>query len=451
MNKYLSDLLLKVKDVLSRPTIRSIIVVAIIIVSLKIIGFFKEVVIASTFGLSEFLDAFLIASLIPAFLQNVFITAFKNIFIPNYIIELQNQEKVGEFQSVTLISILIIIFLSISTTYIISDYFLENVYPNHDENFYKLIKSQLFYLLPCLFFWGISSFLEGLLEIKGKFFLSSISAVFIPIMILICVYFFNSLLGVNVLAVGTLIGSIISFFYLLISCLYYNKINIKKPILNHNSKIMLKQLPPKISSGFLTGMNDFVDQYFAAQLVVGSIAAISYGVKIPSFLLSFSIIALGNVLLPYFSKKVAENVLETYKELFKILKIIFFSGLLITFLIYLFSYEIIEFLFEKKQFTSKDTLIVSKIQRIILIYIPFYLCGNVLVKFLTSINKNKFMAWQSFYKLFANIILNYILIKKYGLYGLAMSTTIVIILNTFIYLFYTYKQYEQEKLLNENL
>lgn len=214
---------------------------------------------------------------------------------------------------------------------------------------------------------------------------------------------------------------------------------------------MLKQLPPKISSGFLTGMNDFVDQYFAAQLVVGSIAAISYGVKIPSFLLSFSIIALGNVLLPYFSKKVAENVLETYKELFKILKIIFFSGLLITFLIYLFSYEIIEFLFEKKQFTSKDTLIVSKIQRIILIYIPFYLCGNVLVKFLTSINKNKFMAWQSFYKLFANIILNYILIKKYGLYGLAMSTTIVIILNTFIYLFYTYKQYEQEKLLNENL
>lgn len=442
MGNILKKTWYEAKKLFTKTTFRNIVIVAIITTFLKVIGFYKETVIASNYGLSEFLDAFLIAILIPSFLQSVFINSFKNIFIPNYILELKQNKSIGEFQSITVLSILAITLSTIIFTYLISDYFLENFYPGHSENFYNLIKIQLYYLIPCLLLWGFSSFLNGLLEIKGKFLLSSLSGIFIPISILISVYFFNSYLGVKVLAIGTLIGSIFSFFYLIIVCHFHAGIQLKKPILNENSKLMLKQLPPKVSSGFLTGMNNFVDQYFAAQLAVGSIAAISYGIKIPSFMLGISIIAIGNVLLPYFSIKTADNVINAYKELFKILKGVFIVGLIATALVYIFSYEIIEFLFERKEFTSKNTIMVSNIQKIILVYIPFYLCGNILVKFLTSINKNKFMAWQSFFKLIANIILNIILIQKYGIYGLALSTTIVITINSIIYFTFTYKQYK---------
>lgn len=440
----------KAKGLLSNKTAKNVYIVAVITIALKIVGFFKETIIASTYGLSDFLDAFFIALLIPAFIQNVFITSFKNIFIPNYIIEKKNNGDIGNFQALTLISTLSIIVLSVVFTYLISDFFVEKVYPGHDKSFYDLIKIQLNYLLPCLLFWGLSSFLSGLLEIRGKFLLSSISGFFAPIMILICIFWFNSVLGASVLAVGTLLGSALGFIYLLIVCMQQGDVQIGKPRLSDNSKLMLKQLPPKVSSGFLSGMNDFVDQYFAAQLAIGAISAINYGQKIPSFILGFSMIALGNVLLPYFSERITQNVLGTYKNLFKILKGTFLAGILFTGLIYLFSYDIIEFLFEKDEFTAEDTLLVSKIQRILLIYIPFYLCGNILVKFLTSINKNSFMAWQSFYKLLANIILNIILVKKYGIYGLALSTTIVISINSIIYLIFTYKQYKKTKLADES-
>lgn len=452
MKTYLSivNQVKKVSNLLSSPTIKNVFIVATITVGIKLVAFFKETIIASTYGLSEFLDAFFIAILVPSFIQSVFINSFKSIFIPNYIAEQKGEKQIGEFLAVTMIVLLLIILLTTGITFLLSDYFLAYIYPGHSEKFYELVKIQLYYLLPCLFFWGISSFLGGLLEIKSKFLLSSISGFFSPIIILLCIFFFKSVLGVRTLAVGTLIASFSSFTFLLVISLIQRNIVLKKPVLNENTKIMLKQLPAKVSSGFLTGMNNYVDQYFAAQLMVGSIAALNYGIKIPSFILSFSMLALGNVLLPYFSKKILENALNTYKQLFKILKKVFIGGLLFSALVFIFSNNIIEFLFEKNEFTSEDTLLVANIQRIILIYIPFYLCGNILVKFLTSINKNKFMAWQSFYRLAANIILNILLIREFGIYGLALSTTIVITINSILYLAYTYKQYKLVKLANDN-
>jgi putative peptidoglycan lipid II flippase len=205
---------------------------------------------------------------------------------------------------------------------------------------------------------------------------------------------------------------------------------------------MIKQLPPKVSSGFLTGLNNFVDQFFAAQLAVGSITAINYGVKIPAFMVSILILSLGNVLLPHFSRLINDDIHKAYDQLFNILKLVFLGAAVITVGAFIFSNDIISLLFERNEFTADDTLIVGKVQRIIFVYVPFYLCTLILVKFLTSINRNKFMAWTSLLNLFLNIILNIILVKKYDLYGLAMSTTIVYILSSFIYFTYTYKQYK---------
>ena len=67
--------------------------------------------------------------------------------------------------------------------------------------------------------------------------------------------------------------------------------------------MLFKQVPAKLTSGVLTGANDVIDHHFAAQLFIGSIAALNYGIKIPMFFIALIVMALGNVLLPYFSKK----------------------------------------------------------------------------------------------------------------------------------------------------
>ena len=283
--------------------------------------------------------------MIPTFVQNVFINAIKNIFIPNYITEISEKGEKGEFQSI----IFIITFLISSFFFILiivfMKFFLMTVFPGHTIDYYLLIQKQLYYLLPCLFFWGFSSLIGGLLDISNKFFASTMSSVFTAISVIICLLAFKEELGEIVIAVGMLIGSIISFLYLLSIALFNKLIILKKPKFSKNSKEMIKQLPPKISSGFLSGMNSFVDQFFAAQLAIGSITAINYGIKIPAFIISILILALGNVLLPYFSRLINTDLAKAYKQLFNILKTIFISSLILIVISIFFSDNIISILF----------------------------------------------------------------------------------------------------------
>jgi putative peptidoglycan lipid II flippase len=189
-------------------------------------------------------------------------------------------------------------------------------------------------------------------------------------------------MGNTVLATAILIGGILNFIYLLLIALNRKVISLGKPDLkNPNAIIMFKQVPAKASSGFLTGLLGVTDQFFAAQLAIGSISALNYGLKVPAFLTGLLVLAMNNVLLPYF---------------------------------------------EMKEFTSEDTLVVSIVQKIRLVYIPFTLCGMVLVNFLTSINRNSFMAWVAFASVILNVILDYVGMKLYGIYGISIATLIYV-------------------------
>ncbi|TYA59155.1 virulence factor MviN [Formosa maritima] len=423
------------------PTVINIVAVATVTLIVKGFGFYKEIIIASNFGLSELLDTFLIAALVPGFIYQVFLGAFKSVFIPNYIIEQKSNRPISSFQTTSFIVTIGTTAIFMFLAYLFTNTFLETFFPNHSESYYKLIKVQFTYLLPCILFWGLSSLISGLLNIYNEFKYSTIYPVFTSVAILVLLLFFKDLFQEKVLAIGMLIGSILEFTFLAIVAKSKNIINLTKPDFKADgTKMMFNQLPAKVSSGFLTGLIPITDQYFAAQLIVGSIAALNYALKIPAFFTGIVVLALARVLLPHFSKLTTENRESAFKQLNKILKFVFISIILIIIPIILFSDSIIELVFERNEFTSDDTLIVSGLQIVLLIGAPFYICGNILVQFLTSINKNTFMAYVSFGSMTLNIILDYIFLKLYGIYGIVLCTTTIYMLRSLILYIYTNKQ-----------
>ena len=89
-------------DYLKNPISRNILLIGVLTFIAKGFGFFKETVIASTYGLSEILDTFLIAILIPNFVNNVFLNAIGNVFIPNYVRESKISKKWVPFKQMVL-------------------------------------------------------------------------------------------------------------------------------------------------------------------------------------------------------------------------------------------------------------------------------------------------------------------------------------------------------------
>src|SRR5690606_34335166 len=231
------------------------------------------------------LDTYFIAIIIPGFVQNVFIGALKNLFVPNYITELRTTDQKGSFQTITFFTITALVVGLGLLCVIFVEYFLEMVFPSHDSEYYNLVRKQFYYVLPCLFFWGYSGFLSGLLEIKKKYFLSTVSNALLPITTILILVLFKDSLHDIALVIGLSIGSFLGFIFLLFAAIKNRVIELGRPRRSRNIDMMLKQYIPKTTSGLLTGINPFVDQFFAAQLVIGSIAAINYGIKIPSFFL----------------------------------------------------------------------------------------------------------------------------------------------------------------------
>ncbi|UWX56104.1 polysaccharide biosynthesis C-terminal domain-containing protein [Maribacter litopenaei] len=403
----------------------------------SILGFFKESIVASFYGLSLELDTFFVALLIPGVINTVFLGSFKSVFIPNYIIELNQKGNIGAFQATSLVVTTVVSVFFVFIAFISTDTFLEILYPNKSLEFYYMVKEQLYILLPAIFLWGMSSVTGALLNVNDEYRLSSFSGIFTPICIVLGIYFFNDYKSNTLLAWGTTIGAFFSVLYLITiaskkKLIILGKVDLK----NKNIKIAFKQIPAKISSGFLTAMNSVVDQFFAAQLLVGSIAALNYGLKIPAFTSSLLLVAFSTVLLPYFSKTVINNRKLAFENLFKNLKWLFLGLTIITILGILLSDFVVALLFQRNEFTAEDTHIVSTIQKIFLAYIPFKISGMIMVNFATSINKNSIMAYIALIALILNIILDYILMKFYGVFGIAICTTIVTVIKSLIMYLY---------------
>ena len=429
-----------ISNIFKNATVTNVIIVGITTLIVSGLGFFKEIVVANTFGLSELLDTFYIAILVPSFISGVFLGSFNSVFIPNYVSELKTGKSIGAFQSTSFLMTILVSLLFLIIAFLFTDVYLETFFKGHTQQYYDLIKVQFYYVAPCILFWGFSSLINGILTIDDEFTFSSLNTVFTPISIIICLVFFKEQLGTIVLAFGTLIGSFLSFLFILTVAIKRNIIHLHRPDFKSvNIKILFKQLPAKLSSSLLSGINPLVDQYFSAQLIIGSIAALNYGIKIPAFGISIIGAALGNVLLPYFSKNAIDNRQETFKKLTKILKYLIIVSSIVVIISIFLSAPIISILFERNAFTSSDTLIVSKIQQMYLLQIPSYVTGLVMVKFLTSINKNNFMVIASVVNLLLNVVLNYMLIKSMGVYGLALATSLVSIINSIILYVYISK------------
>lgn len=421
---------------------RNIIIVFLVTLVVKALGFFKEAFIATNFGLSEVLDTFFIAFILPGFIQNVFIESFNRVFIPNYVAEQHSGNNTASFKSAVFLMTFTISVLLIILAFIFADFFITASFPGHDTEYYDLIKSQLFILLPCMLFWGLSSLIHGLLNINEEYLLPSMSGAIVPITIISTLFFGREYFGQNVLAYGTLIGAILSFIYLLTVGYKKNILALSLPnFRSENIRVMLQQVPVKITSSFLTGMHTVIDSYFAAKLVIGSVSALNYGNKIPGFAVGILVIAISNVLLPYFSKAVVVDRKKSFQSLFKLLKTVFLISTVIAILGIITSDFFVSLFFERGEFTENDTEIVSLIQQIILIYVPFKTSGILIVNFLTSINKNHYMAVVAFVSVLVNAILDFLLIDLYGVYGIALASTAVIVLRNIMLFTYTFNLY----------
>jgi putative peptidoglycan lipid II flippase len=405
----------------------SLLLISIGLVS-KGLGFFREIVYASTFGLSSNFDLFLISSTIPITINTAIFYIAQHYFIPNYH---KNKTKSldesliffnSSFYSFILASSVLSLLLVLFSTQTINLFL-----PGIGTPSFKLTENLfLLFLFTVPLNAGIA-ILTAYTQSEFRFVLSAAVQLLINIVVIFLVLNLTTILNIYVLPVAFIIGNTFAF---LILGIRHKKI-ISIPRLSFIKSLKIEQynvLLILILIEFLSLSYPILDRLFYSKIPSGGIAAVNYAMNIYSIPVSIFTIALITALFPKFSEQVAfesKNLLSALKDgininvyiIVPISIIFFFSGL-----------EIVRFFFERGQFNLLDSKMTADVLTYYSISLVFYSTYLVVIKLLYSISCHLSILLISILGFILKIVLNFISVDLLEQNGLALSSSLVFLI-----------------------
>ncbi len=394
----------------------------------KIVSMIKDQVVAFIYGTGNSVDAFVIAFIIPNFVISILGGTFRAAVIPTYMHEKETKgQKASEevLSGIMVLALVLLTVLSVLLT-IFSMPILKILGSGFDEEKIILCQKIYFCFLPMIIFNCFSKIFGSVLNAKKVFGIAAMCEVVIPVFAIIFVLNFGQDIGIFALVWGSVIGFIVNSVILYFSVKKRNvNLRLKWYGFTPEIKSIIHQYIPLMMGQFIILSADMIDKSMASMLDAGNVAALNYGVKVPSVIIGISVSGLGSAIFPYFSQMVSrqdwEGIANTVKKYFWL--IIQLSIPIVILLI--FSSEfIVKILFERGAFKESDTQLVGMIQAMYLIQIPFYLIKALGVPLLNSLKHNKALMQNAAFHTVINISLNFILMKPLGVAGIALATSI---------------------------
>ncbi|MFA7308751.1 MAG: murein biosynthesis integral membrane protein MurJ [Patescibacteria group bacterium] len=256
---------------------RNAAVIAVASLISRVLGLFRDRVLAGEFGAGHQLDSYYAAFRIPDLIFNLLILgALSAAFIPIFSSLVFKDEKkawrvVNNFGNVATISLIAIL----TVVFIFAPWLVRLITPGFSgEQLATTIWLTRIMLLSPLFF-ALSSIVGGVLNVFGKFFVYSVAPIIYNIGIIIGALYLVPRYGLEGLAYGVVIGAAGHFLVQVPSLLavgyrFKPVFDFKDP---HLKKILILMIPVTLGLG-LTQINIFVDTIIGSWLTEGSIAVI---------------------------------------------------------------------------------------------------------------------------------------------------------------------------------
>ena len=423
----------------------------------RILGYFRDLLIARVIGAGLISDCFFVAFKLPNLFRRILGEGAMNAaFIPVVSgVRTKSGKKSADaffsnifsFLLVALLAFVLIleIFMPLIIT-LIAPGFSDNPEKfNHSINLTRLT-------FPFVLFICLTSLMGAYLNTLGKFASMAVTPIILNLSLIftLLIYFKSE----NLFLISSTLSFVVSIAGIIqVIWMYYN-IRRNKSKLSINFSFLktfksdkeitkfFKLLLPAILGNGAYQINLLIDMILASTLPDGSISFLYYADRVNQLPLGVLGIAIGTALLPVLSSQVKKNQKkEAEKSISKAIKfgILFsipaFFGLLI------FSENIISFLFFRGAFEYKDVQATSSALIALCCGLPAFIMIKILVIPFFANEDTKTPIKISLFCMSINLILNLVLIREFLHVGLAISTSVSAWIN-FILLFY---------ILNKNL
>lgn len=395
----------------------------------KILGFGRELALASAYGASGTSDAFLVAMNIPAVIFSAIGTSLGTAFIPLYCdLEAKQGKKASLRFSNNVLNIVVLLCLITSLVGVV---FTEPIVKLFAVGFKGETLTQAIYFTRVLIlgmaFLGMSYIMMAFLQVKENFVIPGLMSVPYNMLIIISI-FLSVTINPNLLPWGTLIGLSLQFIF---QYPFARKKGFKyRPYINLKDeylKRMLWLIGPVLIGVAVTQVNSIVDRTIASTLVEGSISALNYATKLNQFVMGMFIVSISSVIYPMLSKLSTENNKKKFKEsIVTAINVVTLIIIPISVGAIILAEPIVKLLFQRGEFDARATQMTA----IALIFYSIGILGfglrDILGKIFYSLQDTKTPMINGIIAMVLNIVLNLAFVKytNMGLGGLAFATSI---------------------------
>lgn len=401
----------------------------------KILGFGREVVLASAYGASMYSDAYITAMNIPLVIFTVIGTTLGTVLIPMYFeinSDLGEEKALNFTNNIFNIVILLCILLAI-LGFIFTKPIIKLFAVGFEGETLRIAINFTRITIMGIVFTGLSYIMTAYLQIKNNFTLPGLISIPKNLVIIVSI-----ILSVKynpyIMIWGTLIGMSMEFIFQLPFAIkrgyrYKIYINLKDKYIKKTACL----IGPVLIGVSVNQINTMVDRTLASTLVEGSISALNYANKLNGFVMALFITSVVSVIYPIFSKLSSEKNKDKFvKYIVQSINSVILLVIPISAGAIVLSTPIVRLLFQRGEFDSRATSMTSIALIMYSIGMVAFGLRDILGKIFYSIKDTRTPMINGVVAMIMNIVMNLILVRYLQVAGLALATSISAIICIFL-------------------
>ena len=408
----------------------------------RVLGYFRDILIAIFLGTSIYADAFFVAFRLPNTFRRLFAEGtFNAAFIPSYTaekIKSKTQGKKFADEVLTLLTlglltiVLIVEILTPYVVYLIAPGFIE------DKTKFNLAVDLTRVTFPFLAFVSLSSFFAGILNSENKFAAAAAAPIFLNLILifsLVFSYYFKLDYALSLSYGVSLSGLIQLIFLIYFASKYYQPSLVFRNKIRQKVKFFLKKLLPSIFSSGVTQISILIGTIIAS-FQSGAVSYLYYADRIYQINLAIAGIAVSTVSLPILSKLIKNKKdSQVNKIQNKSLELSLLLSLPASVALIIGSEVIVNALFGYGSFTESDIEQTSLALKYFGYGIPAFAVLKIFANFFFARDNTITPFKVSSVVVFTNIVISILFFKKIGFIIIPIATTVSTWIGIFYYLY----------------
>jgi putative peptidoglycan lipid II flippase len=405
----------------------------------QLVGYAREIIVARDFGASALTDSFLVGMMIPTMVLGLLAGGIGTLIIPVYL----EKKKKNADNAVLFVNqifwIWTFLFILLTVLIYFCAPFLVHLFAfGFKTSSFTLAIQVTRYLLPYAIFFILISFFSGLYQAEHQFLLPALMILLQNLIIVGSILFFGKRFGIHSWTIGLIISSFIACLILFIglrtrkgffSLFSFKSIDWKE--IAHFASLLI----PLIISTDMAMLNNLIDRTVASTLTAGSISVLNFAGKIWFVPITMIAVPISIAIFPYFShlavQTTAKSMLSQNRT--KIIHLNWYIIIPASIFLIVNANPIVRIVFERGVFDARAVAMTAFTVQMYSIGLFAHAANPIQIRVFYAFQNTITPLMIALGAALVNFFGDIWLAKYMGVGGIALSSTIVVIINFLFY------------------